>query len=133
MHPLHGYRNIEALPENEVIDIVTMGAGYAGVATVYNLVKDGTPGICLSLSVMIIDARSLYSNANGRDGITEYLDMSSKDIILTSQRRYLSPDLYGHIPTYINRAGVQAGAEIAEFEIAPVQALKNPILREKRK
>ncbi|TGO40541.1 hypothetical protein BHYA_0035g00150 [Botrytis hyacinthi] len=62
---------------------------------------------------MILDARSVCSGATGRNG------------------GHLRPDLYGHIPKYINRGGVRAGAEIAEFEIAHFKALKELILREK--
>ncbi|KAK4973204.1 hypothetical protein LTR28_011804 [Elasticomyces elasticus] len=43
---------------------------------------------------------------------------------------YLRPDLYGHIPTYIDRHGVDAGAELTEFEVAHVQAIKELIAEE---
>ncbi|KAM0133829.1 hypothetical protein ACHAO1_005950 [Botrytis cinerea] len=112
-HHLHGYRSTDILPVNEIIDVVIIGAGYAGVATAYNLVKNGILSNFPNLSVMILDARSVCSGATGRNG------------------GHHRPDLYGHIPKYINRAGVRAGAEIAEFEIAHVQALKELILREK--
>ncbi|ESZ89547.1 FAD dependent oxidoreductase superfamily [Sclerotinia borealis F-4128] len=112
-HPLHDHRSTEVLPDNEVIDVVIIGAGYAGVAMAYNLVKDETTNNGHKLSVMILEARSVCSGATGRNG------------------GHLRPDFYGHIPTYINRAGARAGAEIAEFEIAHVQALKKLILREK--
>ena len=35
--------------------------------------------------------------------------------------------MYGHIPTYVDRAGSHAGAEIAEFEIAHLRAIKKLI------
>jgi len=39
--------------------------------------------------------------------------------------------LYGHIPTYIERFGVEIAAELAEFEIAHVQAIKDLVAKEK--
>ncbi|KAF5875771.1 putative fad dependent oxidoreductase superfamily protein [Botrytis fragariae] len=99
-HHLHDHRSTDILPVSEIIDVVIIGAGYAGVATAYNLVKNDTTSNCPKLSVMILDARSVCSGVTGRNG------------------GHLRPDLYGHIPKYINRAGVSAGAEIAEFEIA---------------
>lgn len=44
---------------------------------------------------------------------------------------HLRPDLYGHIPTYIKRFGVQTAAELAEFEIAHVKAIKRVVEKEK--
>jgi glycine/D-amino acid oxidase-like deaminating enzyme len=38
--------------------------------------------------------------------------------------------LYGHIPNYIQREGLAAGAELAEFELAHVQALRDVIVKE---
>lgn len=46
-----------------------------------------------------------------------------------SEGGHLRPDIYGHIPTYIERSGLEAGLEIAEFEYAHIQALKD-LLRE---
>ncbi|TGO11851.1 hypothetical protein BTUL_0100g00290 [Botrytis tulipae] len=112
-HYLHDHRSTDILPVSDIIDVVIIGAGYAGVATAYNLVKNEITSNCPKLSVMILDARSVCSGATGRNG------------------GHLRPDLYGHIPKYINTGGVKAGAEIAEFEIAHVQALKELILREK--
>ena len=39
--------------------------------------------------------------------------------------------MYGHIPKYIERFGVEAGAELAEFEISQVQAIKKLVREEK--
>ncbi|KAA8573224.1 hypothetical protein EYC84_003723 [Monilinia fructicola] len=76
-HPLHDHRSTEALPENEVIDILIIGAGYAGVATAYNLVKDSTSNSFSKLSVMILEARLVCSGATARNGNTKNLDMST--------------------------------------------------------
>lgn len=44
---------------------------------------------------------------------------------------HLRPDLYGHIPTYIERHGIKAATDLAEYEAAHVQAIKQLIAKEK--
>lgn len=106
-HPLSDHRSTFDLPAQS--DIVIIGAGYAGVSTAHHLLQelgDAAP------SITILEARGICSGATGRNG------------------GHLRPDLYGHIPTYIERAGPRAGAEIAEFEIANLRALKRFIEEE---
>ena len=104
-HELHDYRSTEQLPSHT--DILIIGAGYAGVSTAYHLSKS------TQKSTTMLEARGACSGATGRNG------------------GHLRPDLYGHIPTYIDRAGAEAGAEIARFEIAHVQAIKKVVEEEK--
>ncbi|KAH8660849.1 FAD dependent oxidoreductase-domain-containing protein [Tricladium varicosporioides] len=106
-HPLHNHRSTEQLPEHS--DIVIIGAGYAGVSTAYHLSKDP---VAAGKSITILEARGACSGATGRNG------------------GHLRPDLYGHIPTYVDRAGAEAAAEIAEFEIAHVQEIKKIVEEE---
>lgn len=96
------FRSTDKLPEHT--DILIIGAGYAGIGTAYHLLEEGTKS-----SVTILEARGVCSGATGRNG------------------GHLRPDLYGHIPTYIDRAGVEAAEEVAKFEIAHVYALKKLI------
>ncbi|KAG9561108.1 FAD dependent oxidoreductase superfamily, partial [Aureobasidium melanogenum] len=105
LHELDDYRSTEQLPQQS--DIVIIGAGYAGVATAYHLLESGSKA-----SITLLEARSACSGATGRNG------------------GHLRPDLYGHIPTYIDRHGLEAGAEIAEFEAAHVTAIKNVVAKE---
>ncbi|GMF74482.1 unnamed protein product [Aspergillus oryzae] len=107
-HPKSNHRSTEQLPEHS--DIVIIGAGYAGISTAYHIVKDHKD---FNKSITILEARGVCSGATGRNG------------------GHLRPDFYGHIPTYIDRAGARAGAEIAEFEIAHLPALKKVIEEEK--
>ena len=73
----------------------------------------------------------------GRDGskwyalihFLTYHKYEIHDVNLESEGGHLRPDIYGHIPTYIERSGLEAGLEIAEFEYAHIQALKD-LLRE---
>ncbi|RHZ60856.1 hypothetical protein CDV55_106812 [Aspergillus turcosus] len=105
-HELHNHRSTEDLPTHS--DVVIIGAGYAGVSTAWHLLHNHTN----IQSITILEARGACSGATGRNG------------------GHLRPDLYGHIPTYIDRAGPEAAAEIAEFEIAHVQAIKKLVERE---
>lgn len=97
------HQTTASLPEES--DVVIVGAGFAGVATAYHLLK-GSSG---NLSVTILEARGACSGATGRNG------------------GHMRPDLYGHIPTYIARSGVEAGAEIADFEVANLWAVKKVV------
>ncbi|KIW18010.1 hypothetical protein PV08_02297 [Exophiala spinifera] len=100
---LENHRTTESIPSHA--DVVIIGAGYAGAATAYHLVRD-FPEIS---SITILEAREACSGATGRNG------------------GHLRPDLYGHIPTYIDRYGVELASEIAEFEIANMWAIKKVI------
>jgi len=44
---------------------------------------------------------------------------------------HLRPDLYGHMATHVERFGVEATTELAEFEISHVYALKEVIEKER--
>ena len=106
---LSEHRSTEALPKHS--DVVIIGAGYAGIATAYHLVKDRRPEDP-ELSITILEARSACSGATGRNG------------------GHVRPDLYGHIPDYIEKYGLDAAVELAEFEIAHVWAIKELIEKE---
>lgn len=106
-HPLSDHRSTVDLPARS--DIVIIGAGYAGVSTAHHLLRELGDA---ARSITILEARGVCSGATGRNG------------------GHVRPDLYGHIPTYIERAGPRAGAEIAEFEIANLRALKRFIEEE---
>lgn len=104
-HDLSNHRTTASIPERN--DIVIIGAGYAGIATAYHLLKESAGAG--DLNITILEARGACSGATGRNG------------------GHLRPDLYGHIPKYIARAGVRAGAEVAEFEIENMWAIKKVI------
>lgn len=107
LHELADHRSTTELPEE--CDVLIVGSGYAGASTAYNLVKAGSATPC---SIVILEARQACSGATGRNG------------------GHLRPDAYGHIPTYIERYGVEAGKEWAEFERDHVQAIKKLVAEE---
>lgn len=103
---LSEHRSTEELPKHS--DVVIIGGGYAGIATAYHLVRDRKPEDP-KLSITILEARSACSAATGRNG------------------GHIRPDLYGQIPDYIEKYGLEAAVELADFEISHVWALKELI------
>lgn len=100
---MRDHRTTPELPKDS--DIVIIGAGYAGAATAYHLLKQGTQ----ATSITILEARGACSGATGRNG------------------GHLRPDMYGHILEYCNRRGADVGRSVAEFEIANMWAIKKVI------
>lgn len=106
----HEHRTTAELPAEA--DIVVIGAGYAGASVAWHLAHDGEEGTP-ARSIVMLEARGVCEGATGRNG------------------GHMRPDYYGHIPHYIERDGLQAAVELAEFEISHVQALKKFIAKEK--
>ncbi|KAI9371247.1 phosphoenolpyruvate phosphomutase-domain-containing protein [Aspergillus egyptiacus] len=109
-HELDELRTTPELPQQS--DIVIIGAGYSGISLAYHLYKQLSNIDQPYPAITVLEARQICSGASGRNG------------------GHLRPDLYGNIPKYIDRYGVEAGAEVADFEIAHIQALKKLIAEE---
>lgn len=99
--PLDDHRTTPNLPETS--DIVIIGAGFAGVATAYHLLKDNPnpPN-----SIVLLEARSVCSGATGRNG------------------GHVKPDTYFNVPKYAERFGLETAAQLAAFEASNVHAVK---------
>ncbi|KAL3465853.1 FAD dependent oxidoreductase-domain-containing protein [Aspergillus heterothallicus] len=110
LHELDELRTTPELPQES--DIVIIGAGYSGVSLAYHIVKQLSVSEQPHPAITILEARQVCSGATGRNG------------------GHLRPDLYGNIPKYIERYGVEAGAEVANFEISHIPALKKVIAEE---
>ncbi|TKA26275.1 hypothetical protein B0A50_05054 [Salinomyces thailandicus] len=108
LHDLANHRTTSDLPLE--CEVLVIGSGYAGTATAYHLVK--STSTAPPPSIVVLEAREACSGATGRNG------------------GHLRPDLYGHIPTYIGRYGVEAGRKWAGFEINHGQATKKVIVEE---
>ncbi|GES58013.1 FAD dependent oxidoreductase [Aspergillus terreus] len=109
-HPLDELRSTPDLPEQS--DIVIIGAGYTGISTAYHLLKLLGSHDKPYPAITILEARQICSGATGRNG------------------GHLRPDVYNQIPMYIERHGVDAGREIAEFELSHLQAIKKLLVEE---
>ncbi|PYH99002.1 FAD dependent oxidoreductase [Aspergillus ellipticus CBS 707.79] len=112
LDPLDSLRTTPSLPSQS--DIVIIGAGYSGVTLAYYLLKNLPPADDSHPhpTITLLEARQICSGATGRNG------------------GHLRPDIYGHIPKYIERFGLEAGVEIADFEWNHIQALKDLLLEE---
>ncbi|PWY96544.1 FAD dependent oxidoreductase [Aspergillus sclerotioniger CBS 115572] len=109
IHELHDHRTTKELPASS--DVVIIGAGYAGISTAYHLVKGEASHS--KLSVTILEARGACSGATGRNG------------------GHLRPDMYGHVPKFMDRAGIERALEVPEFEVAHLNVIKSLIEKEK--
>ncbi|KAK1460213.1 FAD dependent oxidoreductase superfamily protein [Colletotrichum melonis] len=83
-------------------DIVIVGAGFAGVATAYHILKDNPS----PPSITILEARKVCSGASGRNG------------------GHVKPDTYFQVPKYTKLFGPEQAAALAAFEASNVYAVK---------
>lgn len=105
-HQLDDHRNTPDLPTE--CEILIIGAGYAGTTTAYHLL-DNNPS---PPSIVLLEARQACSGATARNG------------------GHLRPQVYFGLPDYIEKYGLEAAAEIANHEIAHVQAIRDLVAKE---
>ncbi|KAK2787644.1 hypothetical protein FQN52_007135 [Onygenales sp. PD_12] len=99
-HKLENHRSTENLPSE--CDVLIVGAGYAGVSTAYHILQDNPS----PPSITILEARSVCFGATGRNG---------KFLSLTSS---------------FDEHGLEAAAELSNFEAAHIPAIREIIERE---
>ncbi|EQB51303.1 FAD dependent oxidoreductase [Colletotrichum gloeosporioides Cg-14] len=105
LHELDSHRSTEHLPAE--CDVLIIGAGFAGTALAHYIYEDNPS----PPSVVILEAREACSGATGRG--------------------QLKPDVYFNIPKYIEKYGVDAAVEVANFEASQVFAVKELVEKEK--
>ncbi|GAM44026.1 hypothetical protein TCE0_060r19316 [Talaromyces pinophilus] len=109
--PLDQIRSTPDLPSES--DIVIIGAGYAGISLAYHLLTSAQNSGSEVPSITILEARTICSGATGRNG------------------GHVRPDTYSLMPLYIQRHGLDAAREVAEFELSHIEALQDVIRAEK--
>ncbi|KAK2756351.1 FAD dependent oxidoreductase superfamily protein [Colletotrichum kahawae] len=97
---LDDHRTTPGLPASS--DVVIIGAGFAGVATAYHILKDNPS----PPSITILEARKVCSGASGRNG------------------GHVKPDTYFNVPKYTKLYGADEAAKLAAFEASNVYAVK---------
>ncbi|KAH8673197.1 FAD dependent oxidoreductase [Ilyonectria robusta] len=97
---LDNHRSTAQLPEE--CDIVVVGAGYSAAALVTHIIAQAKGNLP---SILVLEARQLCSGATGRNG------------------GHLKPDSYYSISRLATEYGIDAAAEVANFESANVDAV----------
>ncbi|KAK4694741.1 hypothetical protein P7C71_g2895, partial [Lecanoromycetidae sp. Uapishka_2] len=106
LHKLDNHRTTPDLPSE--CDILIIGAGYAGTSAAYHLLKTNPS----PPSIVLLEARQACSGATARNG------------------GHLRPQVYFGLAECIEKYGLEAAAEIANHEIAHVQAIKSLVEKE---
>ncbi|OHW89908.1 FAD dependent oxidoreductase [Colletotrichum incanum] len=106
-HPLDDHRSTPELPSQ--VDIAVIGAGYAGVATVYHILDQCMARGVSPPNIVILEARQACSGATGRNG------------------GHLKPDPYNRPSSLVSTHGIEAATECAEFEARNLPAVKSVI------
>ncbi|KAI0835361.1 FAD dependent oxidoreductase [Hypoxylon sp. FL0890] len=101
LHELDSHRSTPELPRKQ--DIVIIGAGFAGAALAYYLLKDQPSSE--KPSITILEAREACSGATGRNG------------------GHLRPDLFVAVAARMQARGLAAANQVALFEVANAKAL----------
>ncbi|KAH7464004.1 hypothetical protein FOMA001_g17910 [Fusarium oxysporum f. sp. matthiolae] len=109
-HPLDDHRSTPEPPAQ--VDIAVIGAGYAGVATVYHILEQCKARGVSAPRIVILEARQACSGATGRNG------------------GHLKPDPYNRPSSLVATHGIEAATECAEFEAKNLPAVKKAIEKE---
>ncbi|KAI1422208.1 FAD dependent oxidoreductase [Xylaria sp. FL1777] len=107
LHELDSHRSTSDLPDKQ--DIVIIGAGFAGAALAYYLLKDSSTS---KLSITILEAREACSGATGRNA------------------GHLRPDIFNGAATHMKEHGLDVANEVAHFELENAEALTDLIKSE---
>ncbi|ORY65554.1 FAD dependent oxidoreductase [Pseudomassariella vexata] len=107
LHEIDDHSSTPDLPSE--VDIVIIGAGYAGASTVHHILEICKEQNLPIPSIAILEARQACSGATGRNG------------------GHLKPDPYNRPVTIAGNHGIEAAAECAEFEAQHIPAMKKLI------
>ncbi|KAH7139593.1 FAD dependent oxidoreductase [Dactylonectria estremocensis] len=106
-HPLDDYRSDSDVPSQ--VDIAIIGAGYAGVSTVYHILDICKRRGTVPPDIVILEARQACSGATGRNG------------------GHLKPDPCNRPSSLALTHGVEVASECATFEAQNLSAVKKTI------
>ncbi|KAI7202434.1 hypothetical protein KC343_g5132 [Hortaea werneckii] len=119
--PLRHHRSTETLPES--VDVVIVGAGYAGAATAYWIHKY-TAAAAKQPQVAILEARDICGCATGRNG-NHALRCCGKTHSARSSPSaggQLRPHLYSRYSAWAERFGPDGAMELIRHEMAHLAA-----------
>ncbi|KAH8660303.1 FAD dependent oxidoreductase [Xylariales sp. PMI_506] len=109
-HSLDNYRSTPDLPQH--VDVAVIGAGFAGISTVYHILDRCKTRSKPIPSIAILEARQACNGASGRNG------------------GHIKPDPCNRPAALVDSHGAEAAAECAAFEAQNLSAVKMVIERE---
>lgn len=127
LHDLDNHRTTEQLPAE--VDIVIIGAGYAGASIAYHLVEK-TKASGKPVSIAILEAREACSGATGRNGKITSPHVKGQVANILSPGGHLKPDPYYRAASALRKYGKEAAEEVASFEQRQVKAVKELVEKE---
>ncbi|KAL7625391.1 hypothetical protein AAE478_004609 [Parahypoxylon ruwenzoriense] len=110
LHELDSHRSTPRIPEEQ--DIVIIGAGFAGAALAYYLLKESNKSSIRKPTITILEAREACSGATARNG------------------GHLRPDLFVGVADRMQAAGLETANEVALFEVANAKAISELVEEE---
>ncbi|KAI4941564.1 hypothetical protein J4E91_010740 [Alternaria rosae] len=108
--PIDNHRSTEHLPTQ--VDVVIIGAGYAGASIVHHIVEECVRRDRPIPSILILEAREACSGATGRNG------------------GHLKPDPLSRAASVLETHGKAVAEHVATFEARQVDAIKELVRRE---
>lgn len=131
LHDLDSHRSTEDLPSE--CDLVVIGAGYAGVSTLFHLLDSESSDAPQPSKVVMLEAREACSGASGRNGKNPSCSLLMITKLLTEflAGGHIKPDVYYNILKYTKKYGAENAAAFARFEAQNVLAVKELVEKEK--
>ncbi|KNG44371.1 fad dependent oxidoreductase [Stemphylium lycopersici] len=108
--PIDNHRSTEHLPAR--VDVVIVGAGYAGASIVHHIVEECVRSDRPIPSILILEAREACSGATGRNG------------------GHLKPDPLSRAASVLETHGKAVAEHVATFEARQVDVIKELVQRE---
>lgn len=129
--PIDNHRSTEHLPTQ--VDVVIVGAGYAGASIVHHIVEECVRRDRPLPSILILEAREACSGATGRNGTYHMPSRIQFNIARADSGNlggHLKPDPLSRAASVLETHGKAVAEHVATFESRQVDAIKELVQRE---